>query len=137
MDAGQELNARRSQPEAAINVDQRGSACRAFRKGDSLDSCWRYHTSAELAPCVLASACFFGALAAILSARIKSKRARVIVWILCASMFFLIGFSRIYLGVHHTTDVIAGFAAALIWILVVRFVEMELARRKRRKLDGI
>lgn len=85
----------------------------------------------------LASACFFGALAAILSAKIKSRRARSIVWILCASMFFLIGFSRIYLGVHHTTDVIAGFAAALIWILVVRFVEMELARRKRRKLDRI
>ena len=85
----------------------------------------------------LASACFFGALAAILSAKIKSRRARVIVWILCASMFFLIGFSRIYLGVHHTTDVIAGFAAALIWILVVRFVEMELARRRQRKLDRI
>ena len=82
----------------------------------------------------LASACFFGALAAILTAKIKSKRTRAIVWILCASMFFLIGFSRIYLGVHHTTDVIAGFAAALIWILVVRFVEMELTRRRRRKL---
>ena len=85
----------------------------------------------------LASACFFGALAAILTAKIKTKRTRVILWILCASMFFLIGFSRIYLGVHHTTDVIAGFAAALIWILVVRFVEMELARRKRRKSDRI
>jgi undecaprenyl-diphosphatase len=48
-------------------------------------------------------------------------------------MFVSIGFSRIYLGVHHTTDVIAGFSAALIWILVVRFVEMQLARRKRRR----
>ena len=81
----------------------------------------------------LASACFFGALAAILTARIKKKRLRTIVWIVCATMFLAIGFSRIYLGVHHTTDVIAGFAAALIWILVVRFVEMQLARRKRRK----
>ena len=81
----------------------------------------------------LTSAVFFGALAAIWTARIKSKRTRVIVWIVCTSMFMLIGFSRIYLGVHHTTDVIAGFAAALIWILVVRFVEMELARRKRRR----
>jgi undecaprenyl-diphosphatase len=48
-------------------------------------------------------------------------------------MFVSIGFSRIYLGVHHTTDVIAGFSAAFIWILMVRFVEMQLARRKRRK----
>jgi len=80
----------------------------------------------------LMSACFFGAFAAILTTRITSKRMRVIVWIFSAAMFLLIGFSRIYLGVHHTTDVIAGFSAALIWILVVRFVEMELARRRKR-----
>lgn len=85
----------------------------------------------------LTSACFFGALAAILTARVKSRRVRIIVWIACTSTFVLIGFSRIYLGVHHTTDVIAGFAAALIWILVVRFVEMELARRKRRKTTNL
>ena len=81
----------------------------------------------------LTSAVFFGALAAILTARIKSKRVRTGVWIVATAMFLLIGLSRIYLGVHYTTDVIAGFAAALIWILVVRFVEMELARRRRRK----
>ena len=85
----------------------------------------------------LMSACFFGALAAILTAKLKNKRIRLIVWILCASMFFLIGFSRIYLGVHHTTDVIAGFAAAFIWVWMVRFVEMQLARRRRRKSDRI
>ena len=81
----------------------------------------------------LMSACFFGALAAILNARIKRKRVRAVVWVLGTLMFLAIGFSRIYLGVHHTTDVIAGFSAALIWIVVVRFVEMQLARRKERK----
>ncbi|HSL55351.1 MAG TPA: phosphatase PAP2 family protein [Pyrinomonadaceae bacterium] len=81
----------------------------------------------------LTSAVFFGALAAILTARIKSKRVRLAIWIVSTAMFFLIGLSRIYLGVHYTTDVIAGFAAALIWILVVRFVEMGLVRRRRRK----
>ena len=82
----------------------------------------------------LMSCCFFGALAAILTARIKRRRARVIAWILATAMFLLIGFSRIYLGVHHTTDVIAGFVAASIWILIIRFVEMQLARRRRRRL---
>ena len=81
----------------------------------------------------LTSAVFFGALAAILAARIKSKRVQVAIWIVATAMFLLIGLSRIYLGVHYTTDVIAGFAAALIWILVVRFVEMELARRRKRR----
>jgi len=81
----------------------------------------------------LTSACFFGALAVLVTAQMKSKRLRVVIWFVCTLMFVLIGFSRIYLGVHHTTDVIAGFAAALIWILMVRFVEIQLARRKRRK----
>jgi membrane-associated phospholipid phosphatase len=82
----------------------------------------------------LTSAVFFGALAAILTARIKSRRVKAAIWIVSTAMFLLIGLSRIYLGVHYTTDVIAGFAAALIWILVVRFVEMGLVRRRRSKL---
>jgi membrane-associated phospholipid phosphatase len=85
----------------------------------------------------LTSCVFFGALAAMLAARIKRKRVRTGVWIVCTTMFLLIGFSRIYLGVHYTTDVIAGYAAALIWILVVRFVELTLRRRRRRKEESI
>lgn len=85
----------------------------------------------------LTSCVFFGALAAMLTARIKSKRVRIVVWTVCATMFLLVGFSRIYLGVHFTTDVIAGFAAALIWILVVRFVELTLRRRRRRKEESV
>ena len=57
-------------------------------------------------------------------------------WIAAVTMFLFIGLSRIYLGVHYTTDVIAGFAAALIWILVVRFVELQLVRRRRRRTDS-
>lgn len=85
----------------------------------------------------LTSCVFFGALAAMLAARIKNRRFRTIVWIVCSTMFLLIGFSRIYLGVHYTTDVIAGLAAALIWILVVRFVELTLRRRRKRKEESI
>jgi undecaprenyl-diphosphatase len=85
----------------------------------------------------LTSCVFFGALAAFLTARMKNRRTRIVVWIVCVAMFLLIGFSRIYLGVHYTTDVIAGFAAALIWILVVRFVELTLRRRRKRKEESI
>lgn len=85
----------------------------------------------------LTSACFFGAFAAIITARIKRRRPRILVWIVCTITFVLVGLSRIYLGVHHTTDVIAGFAAAFIWIMVVRFVEMTLRRRRRRKEESI
>jgi membrane-associated phospholipid phosphatase len=81
----------------------------------------------------LASFCFFGALAAILHARSENPRIRLAIKIVAPIVIFLIGFSRIYLGVHHTTDVIAGFTAAFIWTAAVKFVEETLVRRRRRK----
>lgn len=106
------LTFKRSRPEPFFDLFPPESY--SFPSGHSLTSC-----------------VFFGALAAILTARFKRRRVRTVVWIAATLMFLLIGFSRIYLGVHHTTDVIAGFAAALIWIIVVRFVELHLRRRRR------
>lgn len=85
----------------------------------------------------LASFCFFGALAAIVNARIKSRGLRTAIWIAAVVIILLIGLSRIYLGVHYATDVIAGFTAALIWIGAVKFVEEQLVKRRKRKGSGM
>ena len=81
----------------------------------------------------LASFCFFGGLAAIINARIESKKLRVAIASAAGVIIFLIGLSRIYLGVHHATDVIAGFVSALIWTAAVRFVEEQLVRRRKKR----
>lgn len=66
------------------------------------------------------SACFFGVLAAIVTVRMSSRARRAALWLLAASATLLIGVSRIYLGVHYPSDVLAGFAAAAIWVVSVR-----------------
>ena len=80
----------------------------------------------------LASFCFYGALATVLTARIENKTINFVTWLIAGVMVLVIGLSRIYLGVHYTTDVLAGYAAALIWIAVIRFLEMQLVRRRRK-----
>jgi membrane-associated phospholipid phosphatase len=42
----------------------------------------------------------------------------------------LIGFSRIYLGVHYFSDVVAGFAAGGIWLSIL-ITGMEIIRRRK------
>ena len=69
----------------------------------------------------LASFCFYGITAWLIATRTGSRRAKLVIWSIAVSLIFLIGLSRIYLGVHYPSDVIAGYLTALIWTFVVAF----------------
>jgi undecaprenyl-diphosphatase len=63
----------------------------------------------------LFSFCFFTTGAALLAPRLRSPALRRLVWIVAALAVLAVGFSRIYLGVHYPSDVLAGYAAGLLW----------------------
>jgi len=50
-------------------------------------------------------------------------------------LIFLIGFSRVYLRVHYASDVIAGFAAGFIWIVLSLFITGRIEQFSKRKID--
>ena len=70
----------------------------------------------------MVSCCFFGVLAVILTAREPSRARRISIFAAAAILVALMGFSRVYLGFHYPTDVLAGYAAAVVWLAVVRAV---------------
>jgi undecaprenyl-diphosphatase len=67
----------------------------------------------------LASFCVYGILAWLITRRMKGSALKYSIWLIAGVLILLIGFSRIYIGVHYATDVFAGYMAALIWTLAV------------------
>ncbi len=57
----------------------------------------------------------YGGLAYWLSRDAPPRRRRAL-WSAAAILTILVGFSRVCLGVHYPSDVLAGFAAALPWL---------------------
>jgi undecaprenyl-diphosphatase len=64
----------------------------------------------------LCSLVFYAVLAGLIAQRIRPHALRVAVGVAAGVVVAAIGFSRIYLGVHYPSDVIAGYLAAAIWV---------------------
>jgi membrane-associated phospholipid phosphatase len=63
----------------------------------------------------VASTLFYGTIAAFLTPRVRWA-VRPWLWIGALLMVTLVAFSRVYLGAHYLTDVVAGFAEGVAWL---------------------
>ncbi len=60
---------------------------------------------------------------------IRSLALRIAIWSLAAAVVAAIGLSRIYLGVHYPSDVVAGYLSAAMWVAAM--ITADRARRRR------
>ncbi len=51
-----------------------------------------------------------------------SYRVKLFIFSVCVAISLMVGMSRIYLGVHWPTDVIAGWAVGAAWVLICWYV---------------
>jgi undecaprenyl-diphosphatase len=70
----------------------------------------------------LFSFCFFAGIAALVSPGLARLEAKLALWAVAVALILGIGMSRIYLGVHYPSDVLAGYAAGIVWVGTMKFV---------------
>ncbi|MGI8745684.1 MAG: phosphatase PAP2 family protein [Bryobacteraceae bacterium] len=55
----------------------------------------------------------------LVTARVRRRSRRIAIWAVCVAMIGMIGLSRVYLGVHYPSDVIAGYMTACVWLVML------------------
>lgn len=71
----------------------------------------------------------YGFLAYILTKQLS--HLKIYIWTIASVLILAIGLSRLYLGVHYPTDIIAGYGIGILWLTTC----LKLDFRSRRSLD--
>lgn len=66
----------------------------------------------------MVSTAFYGFLIYLICKYVKNKYLKYISTVLLSFLILWIGVSRIYLGVHYTTDVLAGFLISISYLII-------------------
>ena len=67
----------------------------------------------------IAALCLYGSIAWLVATRYENAAVKAGISIFAALLIFLIGMSRVYIGIHYPTDVLAGWVAAAVWTAAV------------------
>lgn len=92
---------------------------------------WAVHVSTASFPSghSMLSAVAYLALGALLARSQERKLLKAYFLLLAALLTFMVGLSRVYLGVHWPTDVLAGWTAGAVWALLCWFAARWLQSR--------
>lgn len=106
-------------------------ALKAFFSRDRPELAWRLveaHNPSFPSGHAMLSAVIYLTLAALIAHFAARRRIKVFAWVAGLSLTVLVGASRVYLGVHWTTDVLAGWALgaawAMLWLAIARLAAL-------------
>ena len=83
------------------------------------------------------SASFYGLLIYLVWRHVAHPVWRWVLVVFLTIFIILIGFSRVYLHVHYASDVLAGFAAGFLWVIIAIYLLKKLEKYSRRHLNSV
>lgn len=78
----------------------------------------------------MSSATIYLTLAVLLTRLVTRRREKIYLLVAALLLSFVVGLSRVYLGVHYPTDVVAGWAAGVAWAQLCWFAAQIIGRRQ-------
>ena len=81
----------------------------------------------------MVSFAFFTFVAISAYEKINNKLIKVLIRIFTPILILIIGFSRIYLGVHYTTDIIGGYLLGTAYLMIFLTIREKNKKKKKRK----
>jgi undecaprenyl-diphosphatase len=82
----------------------------------------------------LLAAVVYLTLGALVARLLTTRRQKLYVMAVAVFLTFIVGVSRVYLGVHYPSDVLAGWTVGLIWSILCWLIARQLQRRG--KVEG-
>jgi undecaprenyl-diphosphatase len=75
----------------------------------------------------------YGLLAVLLVRTLRSRRGRTLGVCVASAVIMLVGISRMYLGAHYLSDVLAAVTAGLAWLALCLTAVATLRYRRQRR----
>jgi undecaprenyl-diphosphatase len=99
------------------------------RPRPSVDHYSHVYTSSFPSGHSMLSAVVYLTLGSLLTRLVPERHVKIYVIFVALLLTFLVGVSRVYMGVHYPTDVLAGWTAGLVWALICWLAARYLQKR--------